>query len=962
MRRPILATILTIVLCLQAKGQVFIINDNLTNSRMSEIKAAVVDSTTNEPIAFASFYVIPAKDTTISNFTLTDAEGKAKLEEVPYGEYVLHVEMLGYKPFTKQRYFRERNVDIGTIKLQIDENYLKAAVVSDVGNPIVVKKDTVEFNASSFQVGTNSMLRDLLKRMPGMEITDDGKVTFNGEAIDKLTVGGRTFFFDDQSTALNNLPASIVDKVRVIDRESENTRDTGVQDGTREKVLDVALKKEYEKGWFGNAGIKGGTTFASDKDDPLRDDRGLLYSGNALVSAYSEKDQVTVIANGMNINDSNGVVFVAVSSDGTRRTNLNQISSAAQLGVNANTSRIKNFETTVGGNYKYGDSRSGSKSFRTTHQEDGDILTSSEDSGREFSNSLSANGEFKKEKGRLRVRIGPRFSYSRDNNHSSSSSQTLREGTTINSSTGDVHSLSTSRATSNYTSVTLQDLFGKKGRSISLSNSISYSNSNGESNENSLVSMLSGDDVRSLKYLNDQWSSRLTGSVGYTEPVGEKILIAASTSASYSRSNRISDAFDANGRNDYFSSESNNLGLIQSNTLTFQYKFTKDTWLTLGAEAEGVLNETFSKSFGISQTTGEGEWYWHVAPRIRFQHTAGNNRFTINTYGSSREASNSLKLATMSITDPSRPSIGNIYLKPYGETNINLSLNRNNREKFSTLMVSMYGDVQTNPITYARWYDSDGIYYSIPVNSRRNTLTATLYSNYTTPLDGKKRFFLTIGLSGSARRSTNYQPTGALDGLDKDSFDYSAFMESFWGDGSGDRFYNGKSGFAESNTTTFSPSMTANLRYSGGEGFSGSINAGSSREIARYSLDPTLNLNTVDNRIGARANYATKHEFEFATDLAYHWYIGYPTGYGAPEWQWNGEISKNVKAFTLSLKVHDILDQTRNLTHTVTANYEEDTYTLVMGRYILFGLKWNFGKMNAAHNQRAQNAAWQMVF
>ena len=103
--------------------------------------------------------------------------------------------MLGYKPFVVNKYFRDRNVDMGTIKLQINENYLKAAMVTDVGNPIIVKKDTVEFNASSFQVGANAMLKDLLMRMPGMEITDEGKVKFNGEVIDKLTVGGRTFFF-----------------------------------------------------------------------------------------------------------------------------------------------------------------------------------------------------------------------------------------------------------------------------------------------------------------------------------------------------------------------------------------------------------------------------------------------------------------------------------------------------------------------------------------------------------------------------------------------------------------------------------------------------------------------------------------------------------------------------------------------------------------------------------------------
>jgi len=241
---------ISLFLCLgiTSKAQVVILNDNVTTGRMSEIKTTVLDSLTNEPIGFASVYVVPSKDTTITNFTLTDAKGEAKLDEVPYGRYVFHVEMMGYKPFIKDRYFRERQVDMGTIRLQVDEQFLQAATVTDVGNPIVVKKDTVEFNASSFRVGANAMLKDLLQRMPGMEITDDGKVKFNGQEIDKLTVGGRTFFFNDQSTALNNLPAAVVDKIRVIDRESEETRASGIQDGNREKVLDVALKKEYEKG------------------------------------------------------------------------------------------------------------------------------------------------------------------------------------------------------------------------------------------------------------------------------------------------------------------------------------------------------------------------------------------------------------------------------------------------------------------------------------------------------------------------------------------------------------------------------------------------------------------------------------------------------------------------------------------------------------------------------------------
>ena len=137
-----LSSVVLLLLALSLRAQIIILNDNMMVDRLATIKAAVVDSLTNEPIPYASFYVIPAKDTTISNFTLTDDKGLAKLEEVPFGNYTLHVEMMGYKPFVKTRYFRESEIEMGTIKLQQDEQFLKAAVVSDVGNPVVVKKDS----------------------------------------------------------------------------------------------------------------------------------------------------------------------------------------------------------------------------------------------------------------------------------------------------------------------------------------------------------------------------------------------------------------------------------------------------------------------------------------------------------------------------------------------------------------------------------------------------------------------------------------------------------------------------------------------------------------------------------------------------------------------------------------------------------------------------------------------------
>ena len=964
MSKKIFVSLLLVLSGLSARAQVIILNDNVFQSRMSEIKATVLDSLTNEPVGFASVYVIPSKDTTITNFTLTDAKGEAKLEEVPFGSYVFHVEMMGYKPFVKERYFRERREDMGTILLQMDEHFLQAATVTDVGNPIVVKQDTVEFNASSFRVGANAMLKDLLQRMPGMEITEDGKVKFNGEEIDKLTVGGRTFFFNDQSTALNNLPAAVVDKIRVIDRESEQTRASGIQDGSREKVLDVALKKEYEKGWFGNAGVKGGTTLGEkDGDDVLRDDRGLLYSGNVLVSGYTEKDQVTVIANGQNINDSNGVVFVIMDEDGERTSSDQGLSSAAQLGVNANTSRIGDVETTVSVNYKYTDTDSGTRSDRTTFQDGGNLSSTTENSGKSYANGLSANAEFQKEKGKVWFHVRPTFRYNRSDAASGSTSETFREGTFLNSSENTSHSLSSYQYASFNSDVTFRELWGKKDRTLRAELDATCNGSSGESTETSLLTTSAGKDDRTMNYSSDGSGYGISGNLRYSEPLGEKWTLSTSAGIIWLRRDNNRDAFDAFGKNDYYSSVSNSNSLSQEYDLTAQYKFGARSYFTVGGRLSGILNETFSKSYGIETTTGKGEWNWFVTPTFRFQHSKGNDRFSMSASGYSQRPSNSRMLPVLSISNPSRLSLGNVYLKPYSETMFNASWSRNNREKFSNLMAYAFARIGSRPIVSALWYDPDGVLYSVPVNSRKPSLNSSLHVSYTTPLDAGKLWSLTLAGSAGYSVSISYQTKLTLLALDKYSFDYSAFMADFWGnpDSDGDRFYGGLSGFSESSTRLLSPSASFSVKYNP-ERWSFIAGAGTSGRLARYSLNPQANLSTLDTRLYANGSYTTRHQFELKTDLTYVFYRGYAAGYGQSEWQWNAEISKNIGAFNLSLKVHDILNQTRSLTHTVTANYEEDSYRLIMGRYILLGVKWNFGKMNAAHSQRAQHAAWNMVF
>ena len=788
------------------------------------------------------------------------------------------------------------------------------------------------------------------------------KVKFNGETIDKLTVGGRTFFFGDQSTALNNLPAAVVDKIRVIDRDSEATRATGISDGKREKVLDVGLKKEYEKGWFGNAGAKAGTTLSSKDDDGLRDSRGLLYGGNVLASAYNEKDQLTLIGSTQNVDDSNMIVVI-MDDAGTIADSRGGLTSAAQAGVNLNTTRIKDVETTIGANYRYTDTESASRSSRTTFQDDGDLLSGNRSNSRQYVNSVSANLEMKKEKGDVWFTFEPMVNLSRTHGFKDGDSETSRDGAVLNSSTNSSETLDLTRSAEGEASVSFRRIAGREGRVLRLTLGGELSSSDGSSSENSVLETLGNKSSRVLSYVSGKNSYYGVAGISYTEPIGGKFTLNTNASLSLGSDFNRRDAFDSPGAlNEYYSSESNSFTMQQQYGLTAQYKINDTQQLTVGASTYGMLNETFSKSFGIEQTTGKDEWNWFVAPVLRYRWSPEAGRLMVSVSGNSRKPSNALMLPVLNVSDPSRLSMGNIYLKPSGNSSANISWSGGEREKFTSYMMMLNGSVQTNPVTYARWYDANGILYSIPVNSRRPTLYISAYASYTTPLDSKKEWSLSLGGSCSVNSATNYQPGRTLDGLDKNKFDYSAFMDTFWGsDESGRNFYSGGSGFSESNTVTVSPFGSFDLRYNRERWYLEAFSQ-LSGHISRYSLDPTMNMNTLDTTIGIEGSYTTTHEFELKTDMRYLFFAGYADGYGQPEWRWNAEVSKSIGAFVLSLKVNDILDQARSLNHVVTANYMEDSYRLIMGRYVLFGVKWNFGKMNAANSRSASRAAWDMAF
>ena len=939
--------------------------DMIQRNANTDVKLTLKDSKSSDPIPWASVYLIPAGDTTITHFALSDDKGDVLLKEVPVGKYELNAEIIGYTPHKKVYTIKAHwnAYDLGIIKMDENAEFLDAASISAIGNPVTVKKDTIEFNASSFRVGENAMLEDLLKKMPGMEVGEDGTVTLNGEKIDKITVGGKTFFFNDPTAALKNLPAKIVDKIKVVDKTKDEAAGSAVvTKDDKEKVMDVELKEEYTEGWYGNAKLGGGATLTPESGSRLIDDRGLLYNGNAMVTGYSEKDQVIFIGNAFNaIEPGAGVAYYSSGNSVSDFSSLGGLNSTAQAGVNYNTSRIKNMESTLSVNYKNNGKVDRKLSSRTTFQPEGpDVMTDGSYDATGNQNQVSASVEIKsKENDKYYLYIMPSVGYSRESVNSSNISTSSSEGTEINSS--DASSVSSGKGifTNNSIYFGLKEL-GKKRRSLTMGAQYSLNTSDNNSHEVTALNSLGTSSVKDLFYNSDLNNVSGLISMTYSEPIAKKWAAEIGAQSRYYRNRNFRNATNPDGSyNDYYSSMSDNRYLSNRGALTVQYG-NDTTTVQFGVMADVVQNEVKAKSMGVETITGKGEWLVNVSPFIYYNYEKEGIDLSVYYTGMENRPSATSMTPSLNISNPVQITAGNIYLKPQYTHHSHVSLSTNNRETFAFFSMYLSGQMTTRSSVQASWMDASGVRYAVPVNSRKPQSTAYMYISYSRPVTKDRQLTFQVSPYANYTGGTSYQAISRLDGLDLQSFDYNTFMDEFWGDASGDRFYSGQSGFAESSTNTLVWGGEFKLKYSI-EKLDASLSYGMSNRVSKYSLDPTANLNNWTHNISSDVLYRPGKDWEISSELTYRFYKGFANGFGLPEWRWNMSVSKSIKSVTLGLKVADILNQTRNMRRTVSAEYVEDVYNNVLGRFFLFNVSFNFGKMNAKKNANIEGAMWNMM-
>ena len=252
-----------------------------------KISGILVDTVGITNMAYTSVSVMSMQDSVLQDYTRADEAGKFELNVARKGDYFIRYAHPMFTSFVADVKVIEAYTSVDTVHMLSLQNLLETFVVRD-SRPITIKGDTIEYTADSFKVRAFANVDELLKRLPGIEVDQNGKITAHGKEVQKMLVDGDEFFSDDPAVLAKMLRASAVDKVQVFDNKSETAKLTGVDDGEQIRTINLTLKESAKQGYFGKVEAGAG----------LPD----FYQGQAMINAYRKKQKFTAFAIASNTN------------------------------------------------------------------------------------------------------------------------------------------------------------------------------------------------------------------------------------------------------------------------------------------------------------------------------------------------------------------------------------------------------------------------------------------------------------------------------------------------------------------------------------------------------------------------------------------------------------------------------------------------------------------------------------
>ena len=908
------------------------------------ISGKVIDRATRQPIEFATAQLLRSNKTMASGMS-TDKAGGFTLKTTAAGKYTVKVSYVSYKTATREVTLSEKNdtVRLGTLELEPSAQALGEAVVSATQARVEQKEDTTVYNASAYRTPVGSTLEALVEQLPGVEVSDDGTITWNGKTVSEFLINGKDFFKGDTKIAMKNLPVELVSKLKAYDKKSDYTEQTGIDDGEETTVLDITTKKKLDASWVNNVDLGYGT-----KD---------RYTGRLFSTRFTERSRVSLYGSANNTSDRGFGGWRGGWGGGLTATK----SAGADFYWENDKEKREKGRLELGGNVRY--SYSGTDSQSKSNSEN--FLTAGQ--GSSFSNSFSRSGSGTTNvNGAFRVEWHPdtltmlmfRPSFSHSNSHSDGSSQSatfnddpyaidgidspldsmLLDDDALPSALKDIavnrnvrNTLGESKSNSFDASLMLVRRLNSEGRNVSLRASAGYSKSTSRSFTDSRINYFQDNADTPYEWLNqfsDNPSKNWNASVraGYSEPIAKNWHLQFNYQFSY----RYSDSERALYEFSDYDVWSHPLGYIPSTVdslmmvrddqnsqyATYKY-FThrasvgiryNTKMIRFNAGIDFVPQKTVLAYNRPSQIdTTVTRHVFNVSPQVRLRYRfSDTGQLDIRYRGSASEPSMTDLLDIVDDSDPLNITRGNPGLKPSWENSLRVFFNNYITEKQQGMMAGLFVTQESNSISNAVSYDEEtGVRTVRPENINGNW-------------NARGNFMFNTGFGPEKTWTfstfTNLGYTNAVGYVTNDNINQKSTTRSL---------NVGENLNLAYRTSWFDVGLRGNVNY----------------QHARNSLQTNANQDTWNFSYGLNGNVNLPWNMSISTDIRMNSRRGYSdNSMNTNELIWNAQIAQSFlkdNTATISLQFYDILQKQSNISRTINAQLRQDTWTNAINSYCM---------------------------
>ena len=889
------------------------------------LSGSVLDKEDNSPIMQATVQLLSLPDSTMAVGDVTNNNGRFSLSVRP-GKYVLKVSYVGYLSHLKEYQLTasKPTVNVGKIALSSDAIMLKEAVVTAEAPQVTVSGDTLGYNASAYRTSEGAALEELVKKLPGAEVDDEGNVKINGKEVKKLLVDGKEFFGGDVKTGLQNLPVNMVDKINAYDRQSDNARITGIDDGEEETVLDLTVKKGMNQGWMGN--LDGG--LGTEK----------RYSASANVNRFAshgdKSSQLSFIGRANNVGDRR---FGGGGGPQWRRNN--GLTASKELGLNY-AIETKKVDFGVSARYNYRDN-----DVQSLGQVENFLLGGGNSS---FMNSNSASRNKNQNFfGHLRLEWRPdsmttffmRGSMSWGDSESSSNSLSATynsdpfaivsnpyqyldfdsesdedlDKTRVNASNNA--SLSEGNSMSANLNMQVTRKLNDSGRNITLRGIGSYGDNESDRYSNNITRYYGDGIITTVdtirRYITTPTNNYNVGAeVSYSEPIADRVYLQFSYRFTYGYNesdNSTYDLLNASDRvnfilgrlpNDFSESwidpEQSKYAEYKkyNHDARFTFRVNRNTWRLSAGMAFRPQNTKLSYKKGEYQVDTTRNVF-NFSPEVDFRYQPQKQtqlRFTYRGRSSDPSMENLLPITDNS--DPLNIRTGNPGLKPSFSHNMGLHFNTFNMDAQRGIFSALNGSFTQNAISNIRKYnESTGGWTTMPENINGNWNLWGMFG-INTALKNNKKFTIGSFTNAGFNNNVGYLTTGEM----KD---------------------------AQKNTTT---SLSLGERLNGTYrndwlevGLNGSLNY----TFEKDKLNPQNNQEPYTFSYGGNLQINAPWNMTISTNMTNQARRGYSDeSMNRNELIWNAQVAQSFLkgALTLSFEWNDILKEQSNITRSYTSS------------------------------------------